>query len=185
MDDKEQYWEYAKDIENYRNRLIDQQTISGSKAMDLWTDRLLKDCELYITLFGLLVAWLAFLYNYVSWGYVKYIFIFDIVLIFVGIIRAFSLRQRISRSIEDYYANNTKILISEINGLDYTPSKDPELLFSKRLSESRKLIEARKENLDVEVKKYKKEERKYFMQKRVIFGMYIVSFLIFLAILFI
>lgn len=185
MDDKERYREYAKDIENYRNRLIDKHTMSWSKAMDLWADRLLKDCELYITLFGLLIAWLAFLYGDISWSYVKYIFIFDIVIIFIGILRAFQLRKVISRSIEDYYANNAAILSNEINTLDYDPPRDTELLLRKRSSESKKMIEIRKQNINLEVEKYKKEERKYFTQKRIIFGMYIVSFLIFLAILFI
>ena len=155
MNPKERYWEYSKDIEEYRNRLIDLQSMSSSKTMDLWTDRLLKDCELYITLFGLLVAWLSFLYNYASWNRVKYLFIFDIILIFAGIIWAFRLRQIISRSIENYHASRAEMLLNEINELDFEPPRDPELLYSKRLSESRRLVEIRKKKTDDEIEKYK------------------------------
>lgn len=179
--------EFGKHTEDYRNRLIDQRSLVWWKSMDLWIDRLLKDCELYVTLFGLLVAWLAFVYNWLLWTWpLRLLFFLDLIIIFVGIIRAFVLRQKISNSIEDYTLENSKILEKEIKELEWEeiPKQFSELV-KKRIKEKDRLVEERRVALNKLVTEYKIKESMYLYKKQIIFIIYLLSFVVFVVILWI
>lgn len=176
--------ESIKYMEQYRNRLIDQKTLVWWKSMDLWTNRLLKDCELYITLFWLLIAWMTFIYNQLFWyecinTILKITFFINFILITVGIIFAFKLRGQLSKSIENYYDWNTIILWEEILNLKWI-TQDSEgierVLF---------LVENRRNKLDELLYKYKIREEWFLIKKDIIYAIYRISLIIFLAILWI
>ncbi len=174
--------EIAKNKESYKNRLIDQQTTAWWKWMDLWVQRLLKDCESYITLFWLLIAGMAFIYNQVFWSncldlILKIIYFTNFVFIIIGIIRSFTLRQRISTNIEDYYKNNADILKKEIEEL--TKKKKNEEYIKDLLE----LFNLRRQTLDKLSCEYKINEKWLLIKKNIIFWIYILTLTIFIILL--
>lgn len=185
MNHEERYREYTKEIENHRNRLIDLFYKSADKSMDLWVDRILKDCELYITLFGLSLAWLSFLYDTVVLNNCsEIIFIGTIVIIIGGIIWSFVVKQTLSMNLEKYHRDYAIILQNEINELDYddVPKEAHELL-KKRLTEQKRLLQTRWEKHKEIENTYKQHESKSVIQKHIIFGLYILSSALFILLL--
>lgn len=185
MDQTERRRKYAERIEDYRNRSIDLFYVSANKTMDLGTDRMLKDCELYITLFSLLIAGLSFLYStVVSNDVSKSIFIITFVVILSGVIRSFILKSKISRNIERYYKNHAMMMEKEIKELDYDDiPDDAHELFNKHLREQGRLLAIREKKQQELKETYETTEKWYLQQKNIIFAMIIVSSLLLITLL--